>query len=188
MNGPSTSTSPGQSEGLPSRPFTMHEDMLFELSLSSYPSDVPNRWELIAARLCRRPDEVQQRYRDLLEDLRTILQGEIKEPQRWNDGAENRGAAEAEPEKKAEPRKSGVPWTPEEQMAFLRGLDACEKGDWKRISREFVRSKTATQVASHAQKYFQRQAQNQNEAEGTGRAKKRRSIHDLTLPSPRQDG
>ncbi|KAL0426911.1 UNVERIFIED_CONTAM: Transcription factor MYBS3 [Sesamum latifolium] len=52
----------------------------------------------------------------------------------------------------------GVPWTEEEHRVFLIGLEKLGKGDWRGISRNFVTSRTPTQVASHAQKYFLRQA------------------------------
>ncbi|KAG5243453.1 hypothetical protein OIU76_009627 [Salix suchowensis] len=55
-------------------------------------------------------------------------------------------------------RKKGVPWTEEEHRAFLIGLEKLGKGDWRGISRNFVTTRTPTQVASHAQKYFLRQA------------------------------
>ncbi|KAJ8441418.1 hypothetical protein Cgig2_023604 [Carnegiea gigantea] len=54
-------------------------------------------------------------------------------------------------------KRKGVPWTEEEHKTFLRGLEKLGKGDWRGISREFVRTRTPTQVASHAQKYFLRQ-------------------------------
>ncbi|WCJ42658.1 Homeodomain-like superfamily protein [Euphorbia peplus] len=53
-------------------------------------------------------------------------------------------------------RKKGVPWTEEEHTTFLIGLEKLGKGDWRGISRNFVTTRTPTQVASHAQKYFLR--------------------------------
>ncbi|KAK4347555.1 hypothetical protein RND71_033894 [Anisodus tanguticus] len=53
-------------------------------------------------------------------------------------------------------RRRGIPWTEEEHQLFLMGLNRFGKGDWKSISRYYVVSKTPTQVASHAQKYFSR--------------------------------
>lgn len=37
---------------------------------------------------------------------------------------------------------------------FLLGLEHYGRGDWRSISRNLVPSKTPTQIASHAQKYF----------------------------------
>lgn len=42
-----------------------------------------------------------------------------------------------------------------ENRTFLKGLKEYGRGDWKSISRKYVRSRSSTQVASHAQKYFQ---------------------------------
>ncbi|KAL2479513.1 Duplicated homeodomain-like superfamily protein [Abeliophyllum distichum] len=69
--------------------------------------------------------------------------------------------------------KKGVPWTEEEHRQFLLGLKKYGKGDWRNISRNFVRTRTPTQVASHAQKYFIRQLSG-------GKDEKRSSIHDRT--------
>ncbi|KAK1285642.1 hypothetical protein QJS10_CPB20g00543 [Acorus calamus] len=54
-------------------------------------------------------------------------------------------------------RKKGTPWTEEEHRMFLIGLEKLGRGDWRGISRNFVTTRTPTQVASHAQKYFLRQ-------------------------------
>lgn len=56
---------------------------------------------------------------------------------------------------------------------FLIGLKRYGKGDWRSISRNVVITRTPTQVASHAQKYFLRQTSGKKE-------RKRLSIHDIT--------
>ncbi|KAM3307960.1 hypothetical protein P3S67_009704 [Capsicum chacoense] len=53
-------------------------------------------------------------------------------------------------------RRKGTPWTKEEHRLFLLGLETYGKGDWRSISRNIVISRTPSQVASHAQKYFNR--------------------------------
>jgi len=69
-------------------------------------------------------------------------------------------------------RKKGVPWTEEEHRLFLLGLQKLGKGDWRGIARNFVMSRTPTQVASHAQKYFIRQT-------NANRRKRRSSLFDM---------
>lgn len=48
----------------------------------------------------------------------------------------------------------GTPWSASEHRSFLLGLTKLGKGDWKGISKNYVPTRTPTQVASHAQKYF----------------------------------
>ncbi|KAJ1383663.1 SANT/Myb domain [Sesbania bispinosa] len=71
-------------------------------------------------------------------------------------------------------RKRGVPWTEDEHRMFLLGLQKLGKGDWRGIARNFVVSRTPTQVASHAQKYFIRQS-------NVSRRKRRSSLFDIAV-------
>lgn len=65
-------------------------------------------------------------------------------------------------------------WTKEEHYLFLYGLRTHGRGAWKQIALD-VKTRTPTQVQSHAQKFYLRQKQ---------KNKNKRSIHDLTLESP----
>ncbi|KAL4590058.1 hypothetical protein LXL04_002977 [Taraxacum kok-saghyz] len=68
------------------------------------------------------------------------------------------------------------PWTEDEHKLFLLGLQIVGKGDWRGISRNFVKTRTPTQVASHAQKYFRRQS-------NLNRRRRRSSLFDITTDS-----
>ncbi|KAK8694918.1 hypothetical protein V6N13_072462 [Hibiscus sabdariffa] len=71
------------------------------------------------------------------------------------------------------PQSTGVPWTEKEHKLFLLGLQEVGKGDWRGISRNFVKTRTPTQVASHAQKYFLRRS-------NLNRRRRRSSLFDMT--------
>ncbi|KAK1581095.1 hypothetical protein Q3G72_003036 [Acer saccharum] len=66
----------------------------------------------------------------------------------------------------------GIAWTEKEHIDFLAGLNMLGKGDWKGISRYFVRTRSPSQVASHAQKFFLRPASPHNK-------KRRASLFDM---------
>ncbi|KAG6768239.1 hypothetical protein NC652_019115 [Populus alba x Populus x berolinensis] len=70
---------------------------------------------------------------------------------------------------------------------FLNGLKKYEKGDWRSISRNYVVTRTPSQVASHAQKYFLR-VQNSSNTEqkqgynsSTSRHRRRNSSSSSTI-------
>ncbi|XP_022730721.1 probable transcription factor At5g61620 [Durio zibethinus] len=91
-----------------------------------------------------------------------------------DDGYLSDGQIHSKKNKAAHERKRGKPWTEEEHRIFLTGLRKLGKGNWRGISKNFVTNRTPTQVASHAQKYFLRQA-------GTDKKKRRPSLFDLAF-------
>ncbi|XP_010543747.1 PREDICTED: transcription factor DIVARICATA-like [Tarenaya hassleriana] len=161
--------------------WTKEENKKFERALAIYAEDTPDRWFRIAAMIPGKTvSDVMKQYNKLEEDVFDIEAGRVPIPgyppssfrfdHRDFDANRKRpiGGRGTEQE-----RKKGVPWTEEEHRRFLLGLLKYGKGDWRNISRNFVVSKTPTQVASHAQKYYQRQLSGAKD-------KRRPSIHDIT--------
>ncbi|XP_039687845.1 uncharacterized protein [Medicago truncatula] len=66
-----------------------------------------------------------------------------------------------------------IPWTDEEHKLFSVGLQKVDKGDWRGISRNYVKTRTPMQVASHAQKYFLCRS-------NLNRCRRRSSLFDIT--------
>ncbi|KAK1262857.1 Transcription factor DIVARICATA [Acorus gramineus] len=150
-------------------------------------------WRMIAALVPGRSvEEVRARYESLVRDVEAIDSGRVDSPPYSDDRLEpapavaeaavrtgtgtGTGASSSRAPRVAAPaeeRKKGTPWTEDEHRRFLEGLEKYGKGDWRSISRNAVVSRTPTQVASHAQKYFLRQSADKKD-------KKRSSIHDIT--------
>ncbi|KAK4772059.1 hypothetical protein SAY86_013834 [Trapa natans] len=164
--------------------WTREENKLFEWALAVFDEETPQRWANIAAMIPGKSElDVMTKYKELEEDLMEIEAGKVPFPWRFGPSfsVEERvygGIRRRGPDHE---RKKGVPWTEEEHRRFLQGLLKYGKGDWRSISRDFVVSKTPTQVASHAQKYFIRQQLSTNSNSRDGR--RRPSIHDITIRS-----
>ncbi|GMI71402.1 hypothetical protein like AT2G38090 [Hibiscus trionum] len=156
--------------------WTHQENKCFENALALYDKDTPDRWFKVAAMIPGKTvADVIKQYRELEEDVSDIEAGLIPIPGYIThsfslDWGGKSGTATPHSDQE---RKKGVPWTQEEHRQFLMGLKKYGKGDWRSISRSFVTSRTPTQVASHAQKYFIRQLTG-------GKDKRRSSIHDIT--------
>nr|UKB40115.1 MYB transcription factor [Adonis sutchuenensis] len=168
--------------------WTQDENKLFEDALAIYDKDTPDRWQKIAAMIPGKTVvDVMNQYKELVNDVSDIEAGLIPIPgyttssftldwansRTISQSYESNGKRGPSSRPNEQERKKGVPWTEEEHKLFLLGLKKYGKGDWRNISRNFVITRTPTQVASHAQKYFIRQLSG-------GKDKRRSSIHDIT--------
>ncbi|KAF5178502.1 Transcription factor srm1 [Thalictrum thalictroides] len=162
------------------------QDKLFEQALVIFPEEISDRWQKIANEVPGKTAwEVKQHYEALVRDVLEIDNGRVSLPcytddsfddMNWDSESKKSqisfGSTKLKHSESSE-RKKGSPWTPEEHKLFLIGLQKYGKGDWRSISRNAVVSRTPTQVASHAQKYYLRLSSGKKE-------KRRSSIHDIT--------
>ncbi|XP_047957559.1 transcription factor SRM1-like [Salvia hispanica] len=171
--------------------WSREQDMQFEKAIAAYPENSSDRWEKIAADVSGKSvEEIKQHYELLVEDVSRIESGFVEVPS-YNPSSDGSSslAGDDVPAKKGgsfghlncdakssrsdQERRKGIAWTEDEHRLFLLGLDKYGKGDWRSISRNFVVTRTPTQVASHAQKYFIR-------LNSMNKDRRRSSIHDIT--------
>ncbi|XP_051142673.1 transcription factor DIVARICATA-like [Andrographis paniculata] len=161
--------------------WTKDENKRFENALAIFDEETPNRWIKVAAMIPGKSvDDVVNQYEELVSDIRDIEAGRVPMPGYFpspftskTEVIHGHNVYKKRARMGDHDRKKGVPWTEEEHRRFLLGLRKHGKGDWRSISRNFVISKTPTQVASHAQKYYLRQLSGSKD-------KRRPSIHDIT--------
>ncbi|KAJ0771928.1 putative transcription factor MYB family [Helianthus annuus] len=162
--------------------WTKEQNKWFESALAIFDTETPDRWSNVAAFVPGKSEyEVREQYEALKADINNIEAGLVEDPgyltvksEYLQDHGFKSFANRLYRSRSFDPeRRKGVPWTEDEHRRFLMGLQVHGKGDWRNISRNFVVTKTPTQVASHAQKYYARQ-------HSEGKEKRRPSIHDIT--------
>ncbi|OMO62355.1 hypothetical protein COLO4_33116 [Corchorus olitorius] len=174
--------------------WSREQDKAFENALATYPEDASDRWEKITADVPGKTlEEIKKHYELLEDDVSRIESGCVPLPSYNSDGSAGHAGDEGTGKKGSgnlghyngesnhgsknsrsdQERRKGIAWTEDEHRLFLLGLDKYGKGDWRSISRNFVVTRTPTQVASHAQKYFIR-------LNSMNKDRRRSSIHDIT--------
>ncbi|KAL3838173.1 hypothetical protein ACJIZ3_022764 [Penstemon smallii] len=154
--------------------WSREEDKIFENSLVTIlliddRDDDIDRWQKVADLLPgKTADDVKLHYQLLLCDVEDIESGLIHEKDQIQKPTQSSKHTAS-----AGDRKKGRPWTQDEHRLFIKGLETYGKGDWRSISRNLIKTRTPTQVASHAQKYFLRHKTELHK-------RKRTSIHDIT--------
>ncbi|KAL4360893.1 hypothetical protein GQ457_04G004470 [Hibiscus cannabinus] len=176
--------------------WSREQDKAFENALATYPEDSSDRWEKIAADVPGKTlEEIKEHYELLVDDVNRIVSGYVPLPSynpsserlvshAGDEGTGKKGSSHlghgntdsnhgSKNSKSDLERRKGIAWTEDEHRLFLLGLEKYGKGDWRSISRNFVVTRTPTQVASHAQKYFIR-------LNSINKDRRRSSIHDIT--------
>ncbi|XP_077231151.1 transcription factor SRM1-like [Tasmannia lanceolata] len=173
--------------------WSREEEKAFENALAIHSEDSSDRWDKIAAAVPGKTlADIKHHYDLLVEDINGIETGRVPLPcyvsssegsaEHPSEGGSSRKGSDfgrfdsnhgGKASRSDQERRKGIAWTEDEHRLFLLGLDKYGKGDWRSISRNFVVSRTPTQVASHAQKYFIR-------LNSMNKDRRRSSIHDIT--------
>ncbi|KAG7551662.1 SANT domain [Arabidopsis thaliana x Arabidopsis arenosa] len=137
------------------------DDIAFERALAIYNDKTEIRWKKIATVVPGKTlEQVIEHYNILARDVMLIESGCIPLPDYDFSEEPNRDASDKE--------RSILEGGNNRKREFKH------KGDWRSISRHCVVTRTSTQVASHAQKYFAR-------INSKDKKRKRPSIHDITV-------
>ncbi|XP_056686967.1 transcription factor DIVARICATA isoform X2 [Spinacia oleracea] len=131
--------------------------------------DESTRWQAISDHLggTKTPKEVEIQYQKLVCDIKNIENGEFDHQFTDLNNSVDSYIVPTPPT-----ITKGNQWSDDEHKMFLIGLEIYGKGDWRSVSRNVVKTRKPTQVASHAQKYYLRK-----DTENKG---KRVSIHDTS--------
>lgn len=166
--------------------WTREENKWFECAIAIFDQETPDRWINVASLVPGKSEyDVKKQYEELEADISNIEAGLVPTSGYMTssftlelvDDSSSFSSYRKRPSMGRscdQERKKGVPWTEDEHRRFLMGLERHGKGDWRNISRNCVITKTPTQVASHAQKYYARKL-------SEGKEKRRPSIHDITM-------
>ncbi|KAL1217722.1 Transcription factor SRM1 [Cardamine amara subsp. amara] len=161
------------------------DDLAFERALAIYTDKTDYNWEKIAAAVPGKTiEQIKEHYEVLVRDVMMIESGyvplpdyDVSEEPNHSTSDKERSIGERTSNKQKREFKQkwrkGVSWTSDEHREFLLGLEQYGKGDWRSISRYSVLTRTPSQVASHAQKYYARHNTKNKHS-------KRSSIHDIT--------
>ncbi|KEH19961.1 transcription factor SRM1 [Medicago truncatula] len=152
--------------------WSSEQNKLFEYALANYPDDVVDRWEKIAAGVPGKTlEQIKHHYEVLVDDIHNIESGFVPLPD--YDSFSN--STKCTIVKKGTKASGSYHWTEDEHRLFLMGVEKYGKGKWKKISENYVVTKTHTQIASHAQKYFKGLNSTKEKKE-----RRRSSRHDVT--------
>ncbi|KAL3527316.1 hypothetical protein ACH5RR_011972 [Cinchona calisaya] len=159
---PEDSTLSSISSPIPSKhaEWTSEEDKIFEQNLAFHDLNALDLFEKIATKIPGKTiEQIKEHFQQLVEDVNLIetYRGPLPNYKTFNK-KEHEESTSIKTSLDHQQKRKGTRWTKEEHENFLIGLEKYGKGDWRSISKNSVMTKTPTQVASHAQKYFIRLA------------------------------